>query len=322
LKTRRLGRTGILASEIGYGAWGIGKGLWVGAEDNESLRALHRACDLGLNFVDTALAYGPHHSERLVGRLLKERRERIMVATKVPPKNLLWPAAAGSRARDVFPADYLVECTEKSLRNLDVEALDVQQLHVWRDEWLAEDGWRDALERLKRDGKVRHFGVSINDHDPGSALEAVASGLFDTVQVIYNVFDQTPARELFPACLRHDVGVIVRVPLDEGGLTGTIRPDSTFADGDFRARYFRGVRRQQVFARAEALAALLGEEAKTLPELALRFCLSAPAVSTVIPGMRRVATVEANVAVSDGRVLSPGLLEKLAAHAWPRNFYS
>jgi aryl-alcohol dehydrogenase-like predicted oxidoreductase len=321
MKTRRLGRTGFEVSEVGYGAWGIGKGLWIGAEDAESLRALHRACDLGLNFVDTALAYGPHHSERLVGRLLKERRERIFVATKVPPKDLVWPAAPGSRAADVFPAAYVVECTEKSLRNLGVDVLDVQQLHVWRDEWLDEDGWKGALERLRRKGKVRHFGISINDHDPGSALKAVTSGLFDSVQVIYNVFDQSPEAELLPACRAHDVGVIVRVPLDEGGLTGAIRPDSEFPEGDFRREYFRGERRRQVFDRASALQALLGDEASTLPELALRFCLSQDAVSTVIPGMRRLATVEANVTVSDGRRLSSAMREKLRGHAWPRNFY-
>jgi aryl-alcohol dehydrogenase-like predicted oxidoreductase len=321
MRTRRLGRTGFEVSEIGYGAWGIGRGLWVGAEDAQSLRALHRAADLGLSFIDTALAYGPHHSERLIGRFLKERRERLVVATKVPPRNQVWPAKPGVPVSEVFPAGYVVECCEKSLKNLDVDALDILQLHVWRDEWLEEGDWRDALLGLKRAGKLRHLGISVNDHDPGSALKAVASGFFDTVQVIYNVFDPTPAAELFPACVKHDVGVIVRVPLDEGGLTGAIQPDSTFPDGDFRNEYFAGDRRRQVFERASALQKLLGPEARTLPELALRFCLSHDAVSTVIPGMRRLATVEANCALSDGRRLSPALLAELAKHAWPRSFY-
>jgi aryl-alcohol dehydrogenase-like predicted oxidoreductase len=322
MKTRRLGRTGFEVSEIGYGAWGIGKGLWVGADDDASLRALHRAVDLGVNFIDTALAYGPHHSERLVGRLARERKERLYVATKVPPKNNEWPARPGVPVDDVFPADYITSCCHQSLANLAVDRLDLLQLHVWRDEWLEQDGWREALDALKAAGKVRHFGISINDHDPASALRAVASGVFDCVQVIYNVFDQGPARELLPACRRHDVGVIVRVPLDEGGLTGTITPETTFPEGDFRRRYFRDDRRRQVFERAENLKQLLGEEAATLPELALRFCLSQEAVSTVIPGMRRVATVEANAAVSDGRRLSAELLASLASHAWPRNFYA
>jgi len=321
MRHRRLGRTGFEVSEIGYGAWGIGRGLWVGAQDDQSLRALHRAVDLGLNFIDTALAYGPDHSERLVGRLIRDRSERLYVASKVPPRNNEWPARRGVAVGEVFPRDHIVSCCERSLSNLALETLDLLQLHVWRDEWLEQDGWREALDELRSAGKVRHFGISVNDHEPGSALRAVASGLFDSAQVIFNIFDPTPAQELFPACRQHDVGVIVRVPLDEGGLTGTIRPDTGFPEGDFRRQYFAGSRRQQVFERTEALKELLGAEAATLPELALRFCLSDDAVSTVIPGMRRIETVEANVAVSDGRRLSGSLLARLAGHAWHRNFY-
>jgi aryl-alcohol dehydrogenase-like predicted oxidoreductase len=222
----------------------------------------------------------------------------------------------------VFPAEHIVTSTETSLRNLGMECVDLLQLHVWLDDFLEQDAWRDAFLGLKRAGKARFLGISINDHDPASALKAVASGVFDTVQVIYNIYDPTPARELFPACKTHDVGVLARVPLDEGGLTGTITAQTTFPDGDFRGFYFRGDRKQQVFEHTQALAPLLGAEARTLPELALRFCLSQDAVSTVIPGMRRIATVDANVDVSDGRRLSPGLLATLAGHAWPRDFYS
>jgi aryl-alcohol dehydrogenase-like predicted oxidoreductase len=324
MKTRRLGRTGCSVSEIGYGAWGIGGSEWIGAQDDESLRALHHALDRGVNLIDTALAYGRGRSERLVGQVLRERGERgeVFVATKIYPKNLTWPAARGVPVADVFPAEHIVRCCEKSLANLGRDHVDLLQLHVWRDEWLDEDGWRDALLRLKQAGKTRFLGISVNDHDPGSALGAVASSLFDTVQVIFNVYDPTPQEALLPACLVHNVGVIARVPLDEGGLAGTIRPDTIFPDGDFRNDYFGGERKRQVFERSEALRALLGAEAKTLPELALRFCLSADAVSSVIPGMRRVTTVEANTGVSDGRRLSAGLLEALRFHAWPRNFYS
>jgi aryl-alcohol dehydrogenase-like predicted oxidoreductase len=201
-------------------------------------------------------------------------------------------------------------------------AIDLLQLHVWRDEYLeGTDEWRRALEDLKASGKVRYLGVSINDHDPGTALRAVASGLFDAVQVIYNVFDQGPEAELFPLCRKHDVGVLARVPLEEGGLTGTITPDTTFPEGDFRNEYFAGDRKRQVYERARALQAVMGGEARSLPELALRFCLADDAVSTVIPGMRRIATVESNAAVSDGRRLSPGLRATLKEHAWARNFY-
>lgn len=321
MKTRRLGRTGLSVSEIGFGAWGIGGSMWIGARDEESLDALRHAVDLGCNFIDTALVYGMGRSERLVGELVRERRDPLLVATKVPPKNMVWPAARGTAVGDVFPASHIVSSCETSLRNLGLERVDLLQLHVWQDEYLDQDGWREGLDRLKAAGKARFVGISINDHDPRSALRAAASGLFDTVQVIYNVFDPTPGAELFPLCLAHDVGVIVRVPLDEGGLTGAVRPDTFFPDGDFRNRYFRGARRQEVFDRTEALRSLLGPEAKTLPELALRFCLSPDAVSTVIPGMRRTATVESSASVSDGRRLSPALLAELSRHAWPRNFY-
>jgi aryl-alcohol dehydrogenase-like predicted oxidoreductase len=319
--TRPLGRTGLQVSEIGYGAWGIGASQWIGAKDDQSLRALHRAVDLGVNFIDTALAYGDGHSEQLVGRLLRERRETVYVATKVPPKNAVWPAPRGVPVAENYPAAHIVESAERSLRHLKVERIDVLQLHTWLDHYLDQDGWRDALLGLKRQGKVRAIGISVNDHDPGSAVRAVASGLFDTVQVIYNVFDQSPEERLFPLCLEHGVGVLARVPFDEGGLTGTITPETTFPRGDWRNDYFKGDRKRQVFERNEALKALLGEEARTLPELALRFCLAHEAVSTVIPGMRRLASVEANVAVSDGRRLSPELKAELRRHAWTRNFY-
>jgi len=321
MQLRPLGRTGLQVSEIGYGAWGIGGGLWIGARDDESVRALHRAIDLGVNFIDTALAYGTGHSEGLVGRVMRERAETIYVATKVPPKDLVWPAQRGVAVSKCYPAEHIVTCCEESLRHLGMDHVDVLQLHTWQDEYLDQDGWKDALLGLKRAGKARFIGISVNDHDPGSAMRAVASGLFDTAQIIYNVFDQSPEADFFPACIAHGVGVLARVPLDEGGLTGAITPESVFAEEDFRNHYFQGDRKRQVFERAQALKALLDGEARTLPELALRFCLSHDAVSTVIPGMRRLATVEANVAVSDGRRLSPALRERLRAHAWPRNFY-
>ena len=321
METRPLGRTGLRVSEIGYGAWGIGGSQWIGARDDESVRALHCAADRGLNFIDTAMAYGRGHSERLVGQVVRERRETLYVATKVPPANGVWPARRGVPASVCFPAGHIVRCAEQSLRNLGVEAIDVLQLHTWVDEYLDEDGWQDAFFGLKKQGKARFLGISVNDHDPASALRAAASGLFDTVQVIYNIFDQGPQDDLLPRCREHGLGVLARVPFDEGGLTGTITPETTFPEGDWRSLYFKGDRKRQVWERVEALKDLLDGEAKSLPELALRFCLSHDAVSTVIPGMRRVASVEANVAVSDGRRLSPAVQAELKRHAWPRNFY-
>jgi aryl-alcohol dehydrogenase-like predicted oxidoreductase len=323
MQLRRLGRTGLQVSEIGFGAWGIGGTMWIGATQDESLKALHRAVDLGVNFIDTALVYGLGRSEQLVGQLVRERKETLYVATKVPPHNQTWPAAKGVPVQKVFPGAHVTGSAERSLKNLGLPVIDLLQLHVWRDEFLDEsDEWRRALEELKSSGKVRFLGVSVNDHAPETALRAVASGLFDAVQVIYNIFDQSPEAELFPLCRTHDVGVLARVPLDEGGLTGTIRPDTTFPDGDFRNDYFAGDRRRQVYERTQALEAAMGDEARSLPELALRYCLADDAVSTVIPGMRRIATVDANAAVSDGRRLSPALRARLKEHAWTRNFYS
>jgi aryl-alcohol dehydrogenase-like predicted oxidoreductase len=318
---RAFGRSGIEVSEIGYGAWGIGRSMWEGAEDDESVRALHHAIDHGVNFIDTAAAYGDGHSERLVGRVVGERDERVYVATKVPPKNMTWPAELGDDVSDVFPGDYIRAHTERSLRNLGAETLDLQQLHVWRDEWLDEGDWRETVEDLKAEGKIRLFGVSINDHQPESALQIVRSGVVDSVQVIFNVWDQSPREELFPACIEHGVGVIVRVALDEGGLTGAIRHDTEFPQGDFRNEYFGGERRREVAERVDAIREDLGIEHDEVAEAALRFVLSEPAVSTVIPGMRSVRNVERNVRVGDGRGLHEEHVEKLRGHAWERNFY-
>ena len=319
---RRLGRTGLEVSEVGYGAWGIGGSGWLGAQDDESLRALELALDSGINLIDTALGYGDGHSEELVGQAVRSRSETVYVATKIPPKNRLWPVRAGTHADEAFPADHVRACTEQSLRNLGLEAIDVQQFHVWDDAWVDQGDWREAIEDLRREGKIRFFGVSINDHEPANALGLIRAGLADTVQVIYNAFDQSPEDELFPACREHDVGVLARVPLDEGGLTGRITPDTEFPEGDFRARYFRDDRKREVHERAQAIADDLGVGEDGLAELALRYILSAPEVSSVIPGMRSVRNVERNVAVADGRGLDPGQVERLKAHRWVRNFYA
>jgi len=321
MKYRKLGRTNYEVGEIGYGAWGIGGTQWLGGSDDESLAALRRAIELGLNLIDTALAYGAGHSEQLVGQVVREAGGRIYVATKVPPKNQLWPARPGIGIEQVFPYDYILRATERSLKNLGVETIDLQQLHVWNPEWIARDEWRRGFEELKRSGKVRAVGISINDHQPDSALEIVETGLIDTVQVIYNVFDQSPERKLFPLALARGIGVIARVPLDEGSLTGKIDENTRFAPGDFRASYFKGDRKKQVRERVDRLLGDLGVDAASLPEIALRFCLSHPAVSTVIPGMRSLRNAEANCAVPSRGPLPSETLAVLRRHAWDRNFY-
>ena len=321
MKYRTLGKTGYEISELGYGAWGIGGVQWLGGNDGDSVGALRRAIELGLNFIDTALAYGEGHSERLVGKVVRESGRRIYIATKVPPKNLLWPAQPGIGIAQVFPYDYILGSAETSLKNLGADTIDLLQLHVWNPEWIARDEWRRGLEDLKRSGKVRHVGISINDHQPDSALEIIETGLIDTVQVIYNIFDQTPERRLFPLATARNIGVIARVPLDEGSLTGKINEQTQFAPDDFRAGYFRGDRKKQVREHVESLLADLGVEAAALPAIALRFCLSHPAVSTVIPGMRTLRNAEANCRVPDLGPLPAETIAVLRRHAWDRNFY-
>jgi aryl-alcohol dehydrogenase-like predicted oxidoreductase len=321
MRHRALGKTAIEVSELGFGAWGIGGTMWIGADDDESLRALRLAIDRGVNFLDTAYGYGDGHSERLVGAAVRDSAETVFVASKIPPKNMQWPARPGVRAEDAFPADWIVTCTERSLQNLGLETIDVQQFHVWSDEWVGQGDWLDGVERLKRDGKIRYFGVSINDHQPANAIRLVESGLVDTVQVIYNVFDQSPEDALFPAVEAAEVGVIVRVPFDEGALTGSIRPETTFPDGDFRNSYFAGDRKREVWERVQSIAGDLGVEADRLAEIALRYCLSHPATSVVIPGMRSTRNVERNVAAVAAGPLSNDELTALHRHRWVRDFY-
>jgi aryl-alcohol dehydrogenase-like predicted oxidoreductase len=321
MKYRKLGRTGFEVSDIGYGAWGIGGKQWLGGTDDESVAALRRALELGVNLIDSALAYGDGHSEQLVGQVVREAGQKNYVATKVPPKNRIWPARAGTDIREVFPYDYIMRSAEASLQNLRLDAIDLLQLHVWTDEWVERDDWRRAFEDLKRSGKVRTVGVSITEHDPDSALAIIQTGLIDAVQVIYNIFDQTPEKNLFPLTLQENIGVLARVPLDEGALSGHMDVNTTFPPGDFREYYFRGDRKQQVVEHVNALRKDLGDGVD-LAGVALRYCLSHPAVSTVIPGMRTRRHVEANSALSDQGTLPAETLQILKRHAWDRNFYS
>lgn len=319
MRYRRLGRTGLEVSEIGYGAWGIGGKQWLGGSDEESIQAVRRSFELGLNFIDTALAYGDGHSERLLSGLIKDAGHPVYIATKIPPKNRIWPAIADYDA--VYPYDYCMQATEESLRNLGVETIDLQQFHVWNESFVDRDEWRRVIEDMKKSGKVRYVGISVSEHEPDSVLETLRTDLIDTVQVIYNIFDQTPELHLLPLCEQLEVGVLARVPFDEGSLTGAINESTTFEQDEFRGHYFRGDRKKQVRERVEALQADIEDVDGTLAQTALRFCLSHPAVSTVIPGMRRARNVEANCAASDMGVLPGEILTRLKSHMWIRNFY-
>jgi aryl-alcohol dehydrogenase-like predicted oxidoreductase len=316
MQYRTFGRTGWRVSEIGYGMWGMAG--WTGSDDEESRRSLDRAVALGCNFFDTAWAYGEGRSERLLGELLKRHPDkRLYTATKIPPKHRKWPARAEDPLNDVFPADYIREYTEISLRNMDVPTVDLQQFHVWSDAWATDDAWQRAVASLKEEGLVRAIGISINRWQPTNVLKTIATDLIDSVQVVYNVFDQSPEDELFVECQRRNVAVIARVPFDEGSLTDTLAPDTTWPDGDFRNIYFQQDHLRETLDRVAALRPVV-PAAMTMPELALRHILQHPAVSTVIPGMRKLRHVEQNLAASDGRPMPAELMDELRRHRWDR----
>jgi aryl-alcohol dehydrogenase-like predicted oxidoreductase len=317
MRYRTFGRLGWKVSEVGYGMWGLAG--WTGRDDEESRRSLQLAADLGCTFFDTALAYGDGHSERLLGELVRANPGRgLLVASKIPPKNRVWPSRRGFQLADVFPPDYIRASTETSLHNLGLPAIDLMQFHVWEDDWAADDRWQKAVESLKRDRLVRGIGVSVNRWEPANALHTLRTGLIDAVQVIYNIFDQNPVDELFPLCRELGVAVIARVPFDEGALTGTLTKDSKWPEGDWRNSYFVPANLIPSVERADRLKPLVAD-GSAMADMALRFVLSNPDVATVIPGMRKELHVRANIACSDAGPLSADLLAKLKKHRWERS---
>ena len=323
MRYRTLGKTGFQVSEIGYGAWGIGADWWKGCSDQECLASLSLAIDLGVTFIDTAMGYGDGHSERLIGQVLRERSERVYVATKIRPMNFNFSPKPGDSFEEAYSKEWIIECTERSLRNLGQEQLDMQMLHVWLDEWAECEEWQEAVIQLKEQGKIKDFGLSLvfpleEAHLP---RQAIATGQVAACQVVYNIYQQELQSELFPLAQQENVGIIVRCPLDEGALTGKITPETTFPEEDWRNDYFRGERKQEVQERAEALSWLIQGDVESLPEAALRFCLSHPAVSTVIAGMRQARHVESNMRASNKGPLAAEDLERLKDHAWPHNFW-
>jgi aryl-alcohol dehydrogenase-like predicted oxidoreductase len=318
MQRRTFGRLGWQVSEVGYGLWGVGG--WTGSHDQESIAAIERSIELGCNFFDTALQYGNGRSEQVLARVLPRHRDKqLYVATKIPPKNLQWPALATYPLDECFPAGHIRKCTETSLRNLGLDSVDLQQLHVWTDEWTAHDRWQREIDDLRSEGLIRGFGISVNRWEPANILRALETGLVDSVQVVYNLFDQDPEDELFPACGERGVAVIARVPFDEGSLTDTLRRGMTWPEGDWRNLYFTPDWLDAILDRVERLREDV-PVGTTMADLALRFILESPDVSTIIPGMRRVGHVEANLAVSDGRRLDPGLLDRLRQHRWKRTY--
>jgi aryl-alcohol dehydrogenase-like predicted oxidoreductase len=326
---RRFGRTGWHVSEIGYGMWGLAG--WTGSEDAESLASLQRSVELGCNFFDTAWAYGDGRSEKILGQVLRANQnalaqgsgliggpdKKLYVASKVPPKNRQWPSRREFSLDDCFPPDYLFEYVDKSLANIGVDSLDLIQFHTWEDHWLGDARLPRAIDDLRKSSKVRAVGISLNRWEPWNGIRAVRSGLVDAVQVIYNIFDQNPEDELFPACREKDVAVIARVPFDEGSLTGTLTLDSKWPASDWRSTYFVPENLKASVQHADALKPLL-KNGMSMPEIALRFILNNKDVATIIPGMRKLKNVEANVAAGNKGPLPAQLQSELRHHRWDR----
>lgn len=316
LHQRRFGRLGWPVSEVGYGMWGLSD--WSGSDDERTREALNEAVRLGCNFFDTAWAYGGGHSEGMLGELVRAHPgTRLFTASKIPPKNRRWPSQRGMALEEVFPPDYIREYTERSLKNLGLARVDLMQFHVWEDAWARDERWQRAMTDLKREGLIGAVGLSLNRWEAWNGLQTLETGLVDAVQVIYNIFEQGPEDDLFPVCEKLDVAVIARVPFDEGSLTGTLTRDSTWPKDDFRRIYFNPDNLLPTVERADALKPLVPER-MTMAEMALRFILSEPRVSTVIPGMRSIPHVHSNLRAADGRGLSTDLRQRLRAHRWDR----
>ncbi len=316
MQYRRFGRTGWNVSEIGYGMWGMAG--WSGSEDAESLASLQRSVDLGCTFFDTAWAYGDGHSEELLGKVLRANPgKKLYTATKVPPKNRQWPARREYSLDDCYPPEYIEEYVDKSLANLGLKTLDLIQLHTWEDKWLDDKRLLPVIEKLRSREKVRAFGLSLNRWEPWNGVRAVRSGVADAVQVIYNIFDQSPEDELFPACREKDVAVIARVPFDEGSLTGSLTLKSKWPASDWRNTYFVAENLKATVARVDELKKIK-RGGISMAEMALRFILNNKDVSTIIPGMRKIANVETNVAASDRGPLPGPVQAELRKHRWDR----
>jgi aryl-alcohol dehydrogenase-like predicted oxidoreductase len=317
MQMRVFPRNGWQISEIGYGMWGMGD--WSGSDDEESLKSLDYAVSLGCNFFDTAFVYGKGHSEKLLGQVLRNHPgKRLYSATKIPPKNAIWPSRSEVTLDEAYPPEHIREYAEKSLANLGVDTVDLLYFHTWNDRWAPDERWKRALDDLKREKLASAVGISINRWEPANVIETLKTGLIDAVQVVYNIFDQAPEDELYPVCEQQKVAVVARVPLDEGSLTGTLTTQSTWPEGDFRQSYFQGGNLVACVARANALKSLV-PEGMSLSEMALRFILSHPAVTAVIPGMRKTRHVEENIKAGDGEGLPPELVEKLRKHRWDRD---
>jgi aryl-alcohol dehydrogenase-like predicted oxidoreductase len=321
MNMKKFGTSNESVSLLGLGCWGISKSQWIGADDKESKKVLHKAIEQGINFFDTALVYGNGHSECLIGEVERESGKKLFVASKIPSLKYEWPASKSSTLKESFPKNHIIQKTEESLGNLKRDYIDLMQFHVWNDNWANNDEWKEAIEKLKNEGKVLFWGISMNDHQPTNGIETGKTGLIDSFQVIFNIFEQRPVERLFPFCKENEISIIARVPFDEGALTGNIEPSTHFPIGDFRNEYFKDKRKVDVKLRVDKIWKDVKTETSSIAEAALRFIISHDAVTSVIPGVRKEKNLMANIdSVKKGK-LSLKLLDELKVHKWDKNFY-
>jgi aryl-alcohol dehydrogenase-like predicted oxidoreductase len=320
MKYRILGKTGIKVSEIGFGAWAIGSS-WGAQKKENSVEALHTAIDQGLNFIDTALGYGNGKSEQIIAEVLKERREDVTVATKIPPAAGPWPPSPYCQVEDRYSEHYIRKTVDICRNNLDTDCIDILQLHTWTRAWNRNPKPLDVLRKLKHEGIIKLIGISTPEQDQNSVIHLMKEGYLDTIQVIYNIFEQEPAAELLPIAAETNVGVIIRVAFDEGILTGKYTKGHAFPEDDFRSKYFQGDRLSRAVERVDRIKAEISGTNYTMPQVALKFALDHPAVGTVITGIRNKKQAEMNIAVSDLPNLTGDLVNKLKKHNWMRSFW-
>lgn len=318
MEYRTLGKTNLKISAVSFGAWAIGGNMWGPQDDNDSIAAINKAIDLGVNFIDTAAAYGNGHSEKTVGKVLKSRKERVYIATKIPP--LMWPPGPNTHAKDAFPKERIISYVEESLKNLQIDCIDLIQLHSWRQNWTNDTDWHETLLKLKEQGKIKFIGVSVHDNMEDEALELIETGRIDTIQVVYNVLAQTPAKNLLPKAQKYNIGIIARVPLAYGALTGKFTEETRFAESDFRRNKYYGSNLKELLKKIDLYKKTISSEEKTtLISYALHFALSHPAVSTTIPGIRNLKQAEENCKIFDQEI-NRANLEKLASFTIQRTY--
>ncbi len=310
MRYRWLGNTGLRVSEIGFGAWAIGGKWWGPQDDTDSRLALHKALDMGCTFIDTAWVYGDGHSEKLIGSVLQERHERPVIATKVPPKNWNWDNKSGTPLSETFPSEWVVSKAEESLGNLGVDCLDVLQMHTWHQEWNHQaEPLLQTVARLKRDGKIRAFGISLRDKGPEEANDLIRWRQVDSLQIFFNLFYQDPIWKVFPLAQQYGVGVIARVPIAFGALSGRFTPQTRFYGDDHRRNLYAGEGLKTALRKVEKLK-FLASKSMSLSEAAIKWTLNYPAVSTSIPGIRNLNQATINCAAGDGERISTPTVRK------------